>query len=346
MNLFEHCCSRILTYAFALAVCLVLALGIVSPAFANTSGREFRDAAKQEFLIPGLDTSFVPQGLSYDERSDAFFIGGYAYDSSADPIYMVDRASGEPLKVVYLLDPKGDAQTSHGGGLLVHGDYVYLAGSTEACLYVYDYHDIIAASDGAQIACLGSIPLGTTQDTMRISWVSSTDDALVVGEFNYTYLSFYRIGVEAGYNDNYGLEYRARAAFFTFSDSEDSRFGIEQTPSALLYLPDKTQGFAYDDNTVYISTSRLLGRGRILVYDLSAAEKVDVIKSEDGSIPVYVLGVSALLNKAVSIPMAEEIEIVDERLYIISEGASKLFFVGPALGCQWCYSVDLEFLMQ
>ena len=254
MNLFERLCSRILTCAFILAICLAFVSGLASPALANTNGRQFRDAAKQEFLIPGLDTSFVPQGLSYDERTDAFFIGGYAFDNSSDPIYMVDRTSGEQVKVVYLLDLEGEAQTSHGGGLLVHGDYIYLAGSTEACLYVYAYNDIIAAPDGAQITCLGSVPLGTTQDSMRISWVSSTDDSLVVGEFNFNYLSFYRVSIEAGYSDDYGLEYRARAAFFTFSDSEDSCFGIERTPSALIYLPDKVQGFACEDNTVYLST--------------------------------------------------------------------------------------------
>ena len=43
----------------------------------------YNSIKRDEFAIPGLDSSFVPQGFAYDEQTSTFCVGGYMSDGSA-----------------------------------------------------------------------------------------------------------------------------------------------------------------------------------------------------------------------------------------------------------------------
>ena len=330
--------------AFACAALMFLMACPQALALAKSNARDFHEAAVQEFVIPGLDDFFVPQGISYDDRTDAFFIGGYMVGSSADPVYLVSRATGDLQKTVYLLDVDGNPQTSHAGGILVHGDYVYIAGSTDACLYAYSYNDIVDAPDLGSVACLGPIPVGTPDDGFRASWVAAVGDTLLVGEFNFNFLPFLQVSVEPALIDREGDEYRARAVALAFGEGDDTVLGVSLEPLAFYFLPDKVQGFAFSGGMAYLSTSILIGRGRVLTFDLSEVEWVGDRTFFGRTAPAYVLGDAAWVSESVVTPMAEEIEIVDDRLYVVNESASGIFLFGRLLEAQWCYSVGLDFL--
>ena len=57
--------------------------------------KDFFEIAKKEFVIPGLETDFCPQGFTYVEGNDTFIIGGYMNDKSPSRYYVVDSESNE-----------------------------------------------------------------------------------------------------------------------------------------------------------------------------------------------------------------------------------------------------------
>ena len=60
--------------------------------------RDFEKVSQKEFAIPGLDSSFVPQGLDYDSVNDKFVVCGYMSNKSSSRIYIVDGQTGKTEK--------------------------------------------------------------------------------------------------------------------------------------------------------------------------------------------------------------------------------------------------------
>ena len=59
---------------------------------------EFQKLSQKEFKIPGLETSFVPQGIEYDQTNDKFIVCGYMNNGSASRFYVIDGQTGETEK--------------------------------------------------------------------------------------------------------------------------------------------------------------------------------------------------------------------------------------------------------
>ena len=97
--------------------------------------------SEKEFTIPDINSGFIAQGLTYDARSDCFFMTGYMNDKSASPIYMVEKSTNKYVKKLLMQNPDGSEFHGHAGGMTVHGDYIYVAGSGDSCLYVFLYKD-------------------------------------------------------------------------------------------------------------------------------------------------------------------------------------------------------------
>jgi hypothetical protein len=64
---------------------------------------------------------------------------------------VVSRATGKAAGPVRLLKEDGGSFTGHAGGLSVWGDWVYIAGSRDACVYVYSREAILAAQAEGRI---------------------------------------------------------------------------------------------------------------------------------------------------------------------------------------------------
>ena len=83
--------------------------------------------AKKEFLIPGLDDGFVPQGIVYLSCYKKFLISGYMQDHSLSRVYVVSSQTGEAEKFVTFVLPSGVGYFGHAGGIAGNCNDCYLS---------------------------------------------------------------------------------------------------------------------------------------------------------------------------------------------------------------------------
>lgn len=320
---------------------LIFAIVIGGRLYFRLPVSDYYHASEKAFVIPGLSDDFVPQGISYDQSSDLFFITGYQEDYSASPIYLVNGTTGEIDGKVLLMTTDGSDCTLHAGGLSVLGDYVYVAGGDNDCLYVYSRNAILNAADGDHISCLGEFDTYfDNDDGVAVAFTTTNDGKLTVGEFyrdpNYPTPNSHKFTTPSG-------EYQqALAVTYLPSDAPDAVFGLNPVPVEAYTLPDITQGMAFYDGKIWLSISYAAAFSNIYAYDISNLQPFGTLPTADGNIPLYSLDSATISNSYKLPPMSEEIEFVNGKMYTISESASNLYFFGKLTGGQWCYATSIS----
>ena len=295
---------------------------------------DYYRTSEKSFRIPGLDDGFVPQGLSYDADANLFFVAGYQKDGSASPVYTVSLTDGT-VNRTQLLNADGTSFTGHAGGLSVHGEYVYIAGGDDNCVYVFSHSDILSASEEG-VPCLGSFETALPDDDgINVAFTAVHDGKLIVGEFyreqNYPTPESHKITTSSGdYNTALALAYE-------FTDDTDNRFGLAAAPCAAYSLPGLVQGMCFYGGTAYLSTSYGLAFSHIYAYDTSALAPQGTI----ADVPLYAMDSASLIDTLKFPPMSEEIEVLDGWLYTMCESASQKYLFGKLTGGAWCYATPL-----
>ncbi|ORX75940.1 hypothetical protein BCR32DRAFT_271592 [Anaeromyces robustus] len=316
-----------------LVVILVLFLGTFM--YLKLGAYEFYHHSNKEFVIPDIGNSFVPQGLSYDKRSNYFFITGYMSNNKASPIYLVEKSSNKYIKRLQMQDPDGKEFYNHSGGITVHGDYIYIAGYTDSCLFVFRYEDAINASDNGTIKSIGKFPM---PDYMNVAFTSSDDNIIYVGEFfrkqNYPTDKSHKMYTSSGdYN---------QALFYSFrfsNNNETALFGIEPRLFEVYSIPDFVQGVDTYNGKIYLSTSYGLPFSHIYVYDKPQSKNFTLAGM---TIPLYELDSSSLIKTYKYPSMCEEIVCMDDKIYSLYESASNKYIFGKLLSSNYCYSTDIN----
>ena len=296
---------------------------------------DYYSHSEKGFLIPDINDGFVAQGLAYDERSGCFFVTGYMNDKSVSPIYMVEKENGVCIKTLKMQNPDGSEFHGHAGGMTVHGDYVYVAGSGDHCLYVFSYEDAMNLNDGDFIKSIGTFSM---PDEMSVAYVASDAEHLYSGEFyrpgNYETDESHKMTTDAGdYNQAMIFGYR-------FSDSDDAVFGLESKPFEAYSVTDLVQGMELKDGKMYLSTSYGVAFSHILVYDKPVSKKVYTVAGI--TMPLYELDSASLVKNYQFAPMSEEIVFVDNKLYTMCESASDKYIFGKLTSAKWCYCTDMN----
>jgi flagellar basal body-associated protein FliL len=57
------------------------------------SYKDFVNISEKFCLTPGLDTKFVPQGISYNEKHNLILVVGYNSDKKPSPIFLIEHFS-------------------------------------------------------------------------------------------------------------------------------------------------------------------------------------------------------------------------------------------------------------
>ena len=295
-------------------------------------------ASKKEFEIPGIKDGFVPQGIHYDDTAQNYLFSGYTSNNTASPVYVTTK-TGEIVKRVTLLKKDGSDYIGHSGGLAVKGNYLYVAGGEDCCLYVYSYVAVKNAENGAKIECLGTFPTKIAEnDYIKPAFVTVADGKIIVGEFyraksNDTPAS-HKITTKAGdYNQALALEY-----YSTTSNS----LGIETNPVKAYSLPNQVQGLTVKNDKVYLSISWGLSFSHVPVYDKSALVKEKDISVLGEDIPLYSLDSTSFMHEYKLPPMSEELIFVGSKMLVLNESASNKHFFGKITGANWLYSTDLD----
>lgn len=294
--------------------------------------------SERAFKLPGLNEGLVHQGIDYDKNSDCFFITGYDMNDGASPIYLVNKESGQTVKKVLMLNADGTDFTGHTGGIVINGDYVYIAGSSHNCIYVFAYADVISAQNNSGVNCLGRIMLKTSDsDYIKVSFIAPTEDGIIAGEYvdggKYIALASHQIKTDNGNTNN------ALAIKLVYDSA--SPFNLNPTPVHAYSLPNRVQGVMVDGEDFYLSTSYGFTFSKIYKYSnlTSSAQKIEIL---DTITPLTVLSENNLTKTYRTPPMAEQMVKVQDKTYILNESASQKYVFGKFTGAKWCYATDFS----
>lgn len=291
---------------------------------------EFYASAETEYDMPGLGDGMIPQGLSY--YNGGFFFAGYMNDESASRVYWV-KQSGERETIV-LKKANGNDFTGHCGGIAQYGDYFYIGGS--GGLYVFSLADITDGDGEAK-------QIGKFEAGMTASWVSVYDGYIYIGTFadggSYKSQDWQSCKTPAG-DENPSLMAR-------FELGEGYDLGVKPTPDCAYSMRHWVQGAAISDRGIILSTSSGINSSVFYFYEYDDTYVGEVLfggeEAENAvTIPLYYLDSRTLTYELSAIPMAEEIEIVGDRLYIANESACGKYIFGNLIGGENFYSVLLK----
>lgn len=307
--------------------------------------KDYYEYSRQAFEIPDLNSGFIAQGIAYDASEEIFMITGYMNSSKASPVYLM-APDGELLNCVLLADEDGNPFTGHSGGITVHGDYVYLAGSSDKCVYVYDRNSIYDSDYGTYVRRLGKVDVG-----LRVSFTASDEEMIYVGEYYHT---DYKTPEEHKLTTADGTYNQAVAIAYRFADSPSLRFssapypeavfGIIPVPCSAYSIPDMVQGITVENGKIYCSCSKGLSFSHIYTYSLDKAGRDSLFVHDGVSVPLYELDSASKTAECKLPPMSEEIIIYKKHLYTMCESASNKYFFGKLTGANYCYSTKLDFI--
>ncbi len=295
-------------------------------------------ASDKAFVIPEYNSGYVAQGICFDQGSDTFILSGYMKGGSPSPLYALSK-NGEYIKKLTLKTPDGKDYVGHGGGVATFGEFIYIAGGGDCCLYVYSLTQFKNAVNGDALQCIGVFPLKTSDsDYISPAFVNVNGNALITGEFfreaNYPTPESHKITTTSGnYNQALAIE---------FTLNESFPLGINPTPVKAYSLPDKAQGLTTNEDKIYLSTSWGISFSHVYEYDQSKLARQNDITILNSTLPFFALDSASLTNDYKLPPMSEEIVFVDNLLYVNCESASDKYIFGKFTGGKYLYKTDLS----
>lgn len=331
---------RIVRWVLVIFIIVAFIVTIGARIYFRSSLGDYYSASVKSFVIPQINEGFIPQGITYDEKSGLFFIAGYSKDD-ASPIYLVDE-KGNTKGHIQLANNDGSTFDNHAGGIAINGDYVYLAGCDDCCLYVFDYDDILNASEDESIRSEGMVSFRSDDDDyLRADSVTVNSQGVYVAEF-YRYDNYLTADSHIITTAD-GTENKALIARFPFDDSELTTFGIGSEPDLAISAPDLVQGIHVDGDKIYLSESYGASKSSVEVFNIEKGNLGRTIDVLGKTVKLIELDTKSRISKKALPPMSEEIVIKDGRLYTMCESASNKYIFGKLTSGEYCYATDLNY---
>ena len=286
--------------------------------------------------VPGISGGFIPQGLAYDSDTQAFFISGYMGNGKQSPIYVLREQDSIPGKRIDLLTEDGSKFKGHAGGVSVYGNGVYIAGSTQACVYYFPTETLLNMENGGSLKAAERISLRTDDDFIRASFTSVDDSHLYIGEFHKGVVFYTHKSHLVEYD---GIRQKAYLVGFRLDGNG------QMVPACVYSIPDDVQGACFTQDHVFLSQSNGFLPSVILSYSLNGMEQAGTKRVLGEEVPLYILSEQNAVKKTRVPPMSEEITVVDGKLYILYEAASNRYLIGKKLGLDKIYATPLDYFL-
>lgn len=302
--------------------------------------RDFFKNADDEFDIPGLDTSFCPQGMTEIEGYNKYLISGYMDDGSPSRFYLIDAETKNVDKYI-ILNIDGKLYNGHAGGVASYGSTLWTFSKEGEKGYGFRFKvsDIINAENGGEIK-LGSYNYFETWNGADFAFV--TDKILWVGEFyrddNYLTDTNHHLTTRTGETNP--------AIIYGFNIDEGKNTGLsDTTPKKAISVRGLVQGIALtEEGNFVVSTSYSIPNSIIYYYkDILNEEAHDTLKIGLTEMDLWYLDNKSLI-KETSIPsMSEEIFVKNNRVYILFESACKKYKMFNRTRIDSVYSVPVDY---
>lgn len=307
-------------------------------AYDSIAFSSFYKEARKEFLIPGLNTNYTPQGLAYSKEKKVFLGSGYDKSNKEGMIYVIDEKSNKSKKVLLSYDNK--EYKGHAGGVAIYNDYVFIAESNY--IYYLSLNDLLSIEENERVNIKGRFEL-----FVKASFCFTGEGALYVGEFydkehGYDTDSSHHIDVSNGTNHAIIVKY-------ILTELIASRFSL--LPIEAYSVCDRVQGVAVSPSgKMALSTSWGINNSHIYIHDLNKSKasiksysKVNDNKESGVPIllPTYTLDENTLEKDVVAPPMSEDLEYIDGRIYIYNESACNKYIFGKFMRSKNVYSYPM-----
>lgn len=292
----------------------------------------FDAVAKQEFLIPGLDSKFSPQGLAYSEETENFIVSGYMSDKTASRFYFIKKGENAATKYI-TLTVNSELYKGHCGGVTIDGDYVFVVGDKK--VYRFSLSEALLTENAQTLEVIDGFETSNGAD-----FVLTYQGKLIVGEFyrkqNYKTPESHHIKTSSG-ETNVALSY-----IYTINQKKTG--GVElTTPEAGISMPKLVQGMTFTkDGKIVLSTSYALPDSKLLIYNnVLESEPTHTANIDGKEIPVYMLDNNALTSTLKAPCMSEEIVLVEGRVYVLFESNCKQYRLFTRTRLSNVYSLDI-----
>lgn len=289
--------KTILTIAICIVAFLLLytLLCYSTPLFYS----EFMSNSEKLINIPGLSSGFIPQGICYCEKLNAYLCCGY-YKNSPSMIYVIDNDGN--VKSLYLEKENGDSYTGHAGGISTTNEHVYISNQKKAFHIPLDA--IENALDGDTVAFDGHFDVG-----VNASFTFANEEFFFIGEYangdSYKTRDENHLVTADGSNHN--------AIIYGYKIDLSFPYGVDTTkPVIALSVRDIVQGFCVTTSGKYVlSTSAGLSNSHFYIYDCSNVTTSDYITYDGNDIPLYYLDSTTLVDTVVLPHMSEDLDYHD-----------------------------------
>ncbi len=279
--------------------------------------------------IPGLNSS-TPQGISYNEEIDTYFISSYRHNGEASSIYTT--SNGENRR--YDLFKKGAPCTTHAGGVSSTGDKVYLCDENE--IYVMD-RSLFESTTISEVDVGEGVPT-----ISNASFVYTSDKYLFTGEFT---------GKGEYHTENWVTDRNGESSGAICEVYDRETFG-ESAPLAIIALPEKVQGLAVDSHGGILlslsyglsSSSLQYYRGDDCIYEITdTADKLSGYED----IPTYGLTTDAPLLDISAPAMTEDLDYIEseDKFVTLTESASSTYIFGKFFFANKFVTLDVSKLL-
>lgn len=297
-------------------VCVLLALLLLCSAVRFGYGplryRTFFEAAKRIGTYRDLEEGFVPQGMTQDEASGAYFVCGYMDRDKPSRLY-VFAPDGDVTRIL-LQHADGSPYEGHAGGMTVIGDYVYISNAHK--LFALNKADVLGANDGDTLVFRFAVPV-----PCNASFCSCDGQFVYVGEYH-----------ARGYDtdETHAVEFDGAsfaAMVFAYPVSADGALKEDAAPSHVYVIPDAVQGFAMENDRAFLSRSAGFRPSSLESYTIAGAPDGSYL-FEGKELPYYVLGHARLLGALPAPHMTEDLEKRGGRLLVGFEAGARKFGFG------------------
>lgn len=292
----------------------------------------FTKIATKEFEIPGLDTKFVPQGITFDSSNKQFLISGYMSDNSPSRIYVVNTQN-DNCKYVTLKQESQDYKL-HAGGIAVYENYVFVSG--DKTLVRFKLEDLISCNNSDAINIVDKLETGNGCDFLEIY-----NNQLIVGEFykkdKYETNTNHHIKTSTD-KTNYALAY-------IYDLNAFNTYGLNsEIPVKALSLPNQVQGMTFTKNgNIFLSTSYSIPASKLYTFKNVLNEETTLTVSiKNNNIPLYILDDNNLLSTIKAPAMSEEAVKVEDKIYLLFESNCKKYRMVNRTRLSYVYSLDIQ----
>ncbi len=305
---------------------------------------EFFKDFKSSFIITGLFEGIIPQGFCYDAGTDLFLITGYYEDGRFPSMVMAVKGKTSelfgafPLKTV-----NGEDYFGHVGGIGTSQNTVYIASENEC--FTFPSSLLKSTESGTAIEFRGNFKVNTAA-----SFLTVHNDTLWLGDFIRS-RDKEREEVEEIFTLQSGETFYAFCEGYILENGlpSEKKINSDSTgyiPDFFLAIPEQVQGIAFT-KTGKIIFSTSYGRknnSKLYIFeDILIKEKAGTRTVDGKEVDLYACDTNSLIKEITAPPMAEDLAIHPDGIYIIFEsGAAKYRIGGGKYTLDTAYYTNIE----